>query len=437
MERWPRLVQRVAELRHLGHDRRVVKAQRDALLSVADWQKATFDEQATTPPSARRRWRTDASALRPRDATVGPLDLYLYLKARFGPPNDLMMVTRGPGLENVIQWGYALKSGRHLFRIHGTSGRVEFIGERLSPDDWRTLTSTIKQDFVRVGSEMRQIRQSLTRWSLFINPFRRVQMTASRFAARLRSIELKEPGPSAMTLTQAEAETYDAEFTLWAGATQYSSVAGTALRMLAPVVAEAFINFVLFVLSKPAVRIDTRLFDSIVRQEVDVRVRALHVNCDGFRCAVDTDAPEFKKFQTLMNGRNDLLHGNVDPHRLAFDVMFVDTFDGDQTIPLFRDDRSFLARYLASSLKFVEPEAALADLETVMRFIDHVLAHLDDEARTRLTLLLRQDYLGRNEVTGDIAQLFGDAIPEVRMLTGRVPRPRGRRHAAKRPRGSA
>ena len=217
------------------------------------------------------------------------------------------------------------------------------------------------------------------------------------------------------------------------GATQYSSVAGTTVRMLAPVVAEAFVNFVLFVLAKPDIRRDERLYNSLVRQEVDVRVRALHVHCDGFQRPVNTDAQSFKDFQTLMNGRNDFLHGNVDPQRLAFEVMFVDAFHADQTIPLFRDDRSFLARYLANALKFVEPETVLKDLDVVTRFIEHVLAHLTDEARARLTLLLRQDYLGRNELTGEIAQLFGDAVPEARMIIERARRPSLKRKDATRP----
>jgi hypothetical protein len=86
-----------------------------------------------------------------------------------------------------------------------------------------------------------------------------------------------------------------------------------------------------------------------------------------------------------------------------------------------------LARYLANALKFVEPETALKDLDVVMRFSEHVLAHLDDEARARLTLLLRQDYLGRNEQTGEIAQLFGDALPEARMIMDRARRPSRKR----------
>jgi hypothetical protein len=397
-------------------------------------QKATFDEQANDNPSARRRRKgvasPDATALRPADATVSPFDLYVYLKARFGPPNDVMMVARAPGLENLIQWGYALTCGGHLFRLHGTSGRVEFVGERLPPDDWRALIAGIKQDFARFGQQMQEIRQSLTRWSLFINPFRRVQLTVFHFAARLRSFDIKEPGPSAMAMTQAEAEAYDKAFATWMGATQYSSVAGTTVRMLAPVVAEAFVNFVLFVLAKSGIRRDERLYRSLVRQEVDVRVRALHVHCDGFQRPVDTDAQPLKDFQTLMNGRNDFLHGNVDPQRLAFDVMFADTFGTEQTIPLFRDDRNFLARYLANALRFVEPQTALKDLDIATSFIEHVLAHLDDQSRARLTLLLRRDYLGRNELTGEIAQLFGDALPEAHMIIDRARRPSRKRKDA-------
>lgn len=51
-----------------------------------------------------------------------------------------------------------------------------------------------------------------------------------------------------------------------------------------------------------------------------------------------------------------------------------------------------------------------------MAFIEHVLGHLTDEARDRLKTLLGQDYLGLNEQTGEIAQLFGTAIPEISLI---------------------
>jgi hypothetical protein len=95
--------------------------------------------QVQDKPAGRRRKDAapapDATALRPADATVSPLDLYVYLKARFGPPNDVMMVARAPGLENIIQWGYALASCGHLFRVHGTRD-----ASSLSPRGCRRMT---------------------------------------------------------------------------------------------------------------------------------------------------------------------------------------------------------------------------------------------------------------------------------------------------------
>ena len=143
---------------------------------------------------------------------------------------------------------------------------------------------------------------------------------------------------------------------MWMGATQGPERCWNDRANARSGRSRGFVNFVLFCNCEVDIRRDDRLYSSLVRQEVDVRVRALHVHCDGFQRPVDTDAQSFKDFQTLMNGRNDFLHGNVDPQRLAFDAMFADTFGAEQTIPLFRDDRSFLARYLANALKFVEPQ---------------------------------------------------------------------------------
>lgn len=401
---------------------------RDALLDVSRWETASLDQQGQILHRRRKTHtaqeggaRSTATALRPADAAVSPLDLYSYLKARFGPPNDVMMAARAPGLENLIQWGYALGSERHVFRVHGTSSRVEFMGERFSPEDWRALVTNIKQDFARFGPQMTKARRSMERWALFINPFRRIQNTLMSLGSRLNAISLREPGPRAMVMTRAQAETYNKEFGQWVSQTHAAAVLGTSIRMLAPVMAEAFVNFVLFVQGRQDVRCDARLYKSMLREQIDVRVRGLHMHCDGFREAVDTSHTAFAEFHTLMNGRNAFLHGNIDPQQLSFDEMYLDRFAEDQTIPLFKDDRGMLARYLANSLKFVEPETALKDLKTVARFIDHVLSHLSDDARNKLTLLLAQDYLGRNDETGEVAQLFGTMLGES-MLVADSPR---------------
>jgi hypothetical protein len=385
---------------------------RDALLNVRQWEAAEIAEQVRLKPRRGVNVKARGKNLvpRPNSVPVNPLDLYIYLKARFGPPNDLMMVTRTTGTDNIIQWGYSLCSSGHHFKIHGTSNRVEFF-ERLTEPDWRKLVETIKQDFVSYGTAMSEIRRSLTKWRLFINPFRRLLNTVHSLGDSLQSMHLREPEPRSFIMTQAEADAYDTEMATWIIRTQTVAALGTCTRMLAPVMAEAFVNFMLFVLGRADVRRDERLYENLLRQPIDVRVRSFHLYCEGFVRAVDCDAEPYKHFHSLMNKRNDLLHGNVDPQRLAFEEVYFDHWGADQTIPLFRDDRSMIARLFANALKFVEPDAAISDIRITNEFIDHIMSHLSDDASARFVRLLGQDYLGWNPETGELSeQLFSDTI---------------------------
>ncbi len=55
-----------------------------------------------------------------------------------------------------------------------------------------------------------------------------------------------------------------------------------SIRMLAPVYAESFVNTLIFLLADDDVKKDKRLYDSIIRQNIDIRVKQLHRNCNGF-----------------------------------------------------------------------------------------------------------------------------------------------------------
>jgi len=323
-----------------------------------------------------------------------------------------MMALRTKGTDNLVQWGYCLRSRGYMFLIHGTSGRVEFLFVELTASEWYQLIANIKADFKRLGPSISNIRQRLKRWSLFINPFRRVQRTVLALAQRLAAIKLEEPAPRPLALTRAAADEHHKKMERWGYDTFLAATLGTSIRMLAPVLAEAFVNFVSFVLARSDVRADDRVYEHLLRQPIDVRVRSLHIYCEGFTKPVNYDDPAFAKFHTVMNSRNDFLHGNVDPKRLSFEEVFIDTFHGDQIIPLFKDDRGMIARYVRNSLKFVEPEGALNDLDVVRSFVVYLLGEMDAPARERIERLMDRDYLAWHPSTGEVAELLADATVE-------------------------
>jgi hypothetical protein len=81
---------------------------------------------------------------------LSPVDVYCYLKARFGDPNGFQTFLAADDSENWIHWDYNLKAGSVNLIISGTSREIHFlIHENLTDQDWKTLILAIKSDYQR------------------------------------------------------------------------------------------------------------------------------------------------------------------------------------------------------------------------------------------------------------------------------------------------
>jgi hypothetical protein len=357
--------------------------QEPGFLDVASWQKAD-------PTLMLGKLRQEIPRLPVElwiiNSEIGPVDLYVYLQARFGPPNGFQMKLKSPTSDNLVHWHWSLQ---YLDRIIEFSGYTMFaqiaVEGSLEPtnEDLVRLVGNIKADFRNYGDEMSRIRKGLERWNVFINPYCRMRRVVTRFCERLEELNV---GGVILPVTPQSPEGLESfGYRVKACADIYSEALGicTSLRMLAPVVAESFINLVIFLLVHPSSRADQRLYDTIFRQDVDVRVRALHLNCIGFNRPVDASDQRFKDFQSLMQQRNDFLHGNINPAKLAYRDVF---FDG--TIPLPKRYENMAELALVNSLKHVEPETALHDLVVVEGLIDLVLESLKDHAKSAVEMFM-------------------------------------------------
>jgi hypothetical protein len=182
---------------------------------------------------------------------------------------------------------------------------------------------------------------------------------------------------------------------------------GVGLRLVAPVVAEAFVNLLIFLTGKDDIKNDARLYDSVIRQPIDVRVKALHLHCRGFAEPVRDSDEQFKRFHSLMNSRNDTVHGNVDPKRLAFGTVFF-----EDTTPLPPTCEKLSENVLKNSLKHVEPETALDDFKTVCDFIDFLMTKLEEPVRPQVEMVSQTRDLGWREDTKRVGVLFSNWVAE-------------------------
>jgi hypothetical protein len=129
---------------------------------------------------------------------------------------------------------------------------------------------------------------------------------------------------------------------VWTKNISEAAALGTTIRMLCPVMADSFINLILLVFRKEEYVNDERLYDNLIRQQIDIRVKTLHLHCTCFPQRINSKTDAFKKFHTLMNKRNDFLHGNIDPSKLVIQDVWFD----QKIIPLFKDDEGFIKKML-------------------------------------------------------------------------------------------
>lgn len=297
------------------------------------------------------------------DTGIAPVDLYTYLYARFGPPNGFGMTLKSPTSDNLLHWHWTLQYEDRIIEFMGHTLTAQVAAEGSgdpSSEDVERLVNSLRADFTNHREGMSTERKRLECWTVFINPHCRIQRVVERFTERLQELDIRNVQLPRMPRSDEEMRLFPERMETCIKV--YSEALGlcTSLRMLAPVLAESFVNLVIFVLVHPSTREDSRLYDSLFRQDVDVRVRALHLTCSGFKKPVHVKDDRFKAFQKLMLHRNDFLHGNIVPEKLAYREVY---FDGMIPLPKKYENMAELA--LVHSLKHVEPETALADIAVV------------------------------------------------------------------------
>ncbi|QDT72409.1 hypothetical protein [Lacipirellula limnantheis] len=246
-----------------------------------------------------------------KSKAISPVVLYCYLKARFGVPLGFSMMLRHPSTENLIQWHFTIAAGPHMIDVMARNDRIEFwvrADVAISDRDWIEFESRLQQEFERYREPINTVKSLLEHWVLFVNPYRRLNMMVEILRRRITSTELVAP-PS--HITEAES-THEMILALSRARETFveqmfkSQVDCLSLRMIAPVMAESFVNMLIFLLARPEIKQDKRLYDNAIRSQIDVRVKSLSITCDGFSVPIDGGRKEFKDFCRMMDKRNDL-----------------------------------------------------------------------------------------------------------------------------------
>lgn len=361
---------------------------------------------------------------RPKDSTcqiwairdeLSPADLYVYLYAKFGPPNGIQNFLRDDDSDNLIHWDWTLQHTQGLLIFLGMNLRTEvrFLGQwdfdKLERDQ---LIRFIKSDFAKYGQEMSRLRREMLEdWETFLNPYQNLRASIDDMRKQLGKLAIDHDRDK-FGDPETPSECKKLATTISSLSERYQRAYGLAssLRVLAPILAESFINLIMLVLLKSDIKENERLHDNAVRAQIDVKVQSLHINCNGFRQKVNWSDPACRAYNKVINERNDNLHGNIVPSKLKTGEIYF-----NERVPVFKKYSSFWSQTFATSLQACGYAELDSSLQSVDDFIAYVLTCLKPEIQEVIEFIMGRKELGRNLKTGQIGVLLPDHVADMHM----------------------
>lgn len=345
---------------------------------------------------------------------VRPVDLYCYLEARFGPPNGIQNFLRADDSDNLIHWEWVLECEYGWVTFIGMNFRTEihFMGVfPFAENEKEEFLKMLKLDFAKKGARMSKIKnEMLEKWTEFFNPYHRLKSSVDQLLKELDLLSI-EPSRDAIPDLNDFSDA-DSIKTRWVEiGKKYSKALGMCfgIRSMLPVLAESFINLLIFITIKKEIIEDRRLFDNVFRQAIDIRIKSLHLNCVGFQKPIDFSSAVCKKYHSFINERNDLLHGNVIIEKLRFNEVYF-----NRKVPVFQEYKTMWDRSVGVELKAFGYERLQEEVQIVDEFVSYVLSCLHSNVREGVERAMRTRDLGINEKTGGLGILFPNHLVDMR-----------------------
>jgi hypothetical protein len=345
---------------------------------------------------SKRRKNKKGKSRRPRGSYLivrthlRPVDVYAYLRARFGTPNGFQNIFRKDDSDNLIHWDYHLRAGDADVHISGTSRTVHVMTtEALSDDQWKELIIALKAEFARAGKAKSSMLRSFEKFVVFQNKYVALSgLCAEHHEAIVDSEPPSIALPVATTSKRALERHYASVRAMGKRATGLYGHC-LSLRLLTPVMAEAFINMLILTFCKDSVRDDRETFDKFVRAKIPQRLDLLSQHCDGFDAPIDNRTDAYRDFMRVMNSRNFAIHGNVDPLREQIETVY---FEGKR--PLFVDGGDNILKVFEHLEQINRPSDIIRDYEAVHGFLHEITTYLTPKHQSFFQQVISDPYPG-------------------------------------------
>jgi hypothetical protein len=389
----------------------------DPLLDIEAWRAFTREEllafvggiTAKKGKKAKKQKAKKKSGKKQKGLTavlgvrthLRPVDVYCYLRARFGPPNGIQsMLASDSG--SMIHWDYHIKTRAGDLYVVGFTREVHILSPApLDDEGWRKVLLAIKSDFARVGKEKSAALKTLEKWVIFPNKYLQLANLCADLHAQIDDL-VAGYAPFAPS-SDIQAHTKELEKLAKRASALYGDC--VQLALLTPIVAEAFLNMLVLMLIKPDVRDDKEAYEAFVKQAIHQKLLELHDKCIGFARGIDPNGDGFKNFMRIRDKRNDALHGNVEPEADRVDEVYFDS-----KIPLFKSPGDNIGMFWAMMEKRYAPADVLKDYEDMQLFLHEITLCLEPEVQEAVDIVFSDSYPGFDVGRKKLGKLFPDFV---------------------------
>jgi hypothetical protein len=342
-------------------------------LNIQGWRASTPEEVLEYfDPDQPREGRQTRHMLVVR-SHLRPIDLYCYLVARFGQPNGFQNFLRRDDSDNLIHWDFNLKAHEIDVYLAGASREIHIsVTEELTDEQWKALIIGIRDSYGRVGKQKSAVLKSLEKYVVFQNKF----VSLADLCADLHAVILDAPTFEQAILKAGSKEDI-AEYTetVKRASARASDLYGNCLklRLLTPIMAEAYINMIILMFCKDVIRKDKAKYQEFLRARIPDRLYLLTRHCDGFARHIDKTTDAYANFMRVIDKRNFALHGNVNPIEEQLEVVYF-----DKRRPLFVNPGNNVEKLREQLESVHDPQQVIADYETVQIFLLEIMECLMD-----------------------------------------------------------
>lgn len=336
---------------------------------------------------------------------IKPIDMYCYLYAKYGAPNGFMNFLKNDSSDNLVHWEWSFMNDDGLVMIQGHLFRTEIhlLGTFSRPGiTKRNFVSQIRNDLKEYGKQIKLIRTQLEKWTEFVNPYQIIESTIETQIQKLRELNLQPSADKVCTpSSMEELKTYSERFSVMAEKYTFGTGLAFGLRCMLPVLAETFINLLIFALAKKEIKGDKIKYKSVVSDTITNRLNFLHVHCEGFEREVDHAHDACRGFYQLMNDRNDLLHGNFNINKLKVGEVY---FNGKTPIKYQYGD--MWEDTIGVSIESVKLGHIEDSYVAVKNFISYLISLLKPDVKNAIEMVMSHRDLGYNEKMSRLGVLF-------------------------------